>query len=498
MPPYLLAIDVGTGSGRVALVNMEGGLECIAARGYPTRTPRPGWSEQRPADWWDAVRAGTHQVLHDTGVAPEAIAGLAVCGQMHGPVPIGRDDESLLEHVQLWNDKRAEAICESFRLGEDEDALRPRTGNPVAPSWVGFKVAWIARHQPDIYERARAFLVPKDYLNLRLTGVAATDYSEASGSYVLDCESRRYDPDLAARLGVEADKFASPRSSTYVIGTVTTAAAEATGLAAGTPVVAGGGDFLVSLLGAGAARPGTGADVTGTSNLVSVFAPRPIIDGRIQNLHAADVRGWVPFGLIDAGGGALRWARRTFGPELDYAAIDEAASAAGPGAEGLLFLPYLTGERLGGASNSRAQLFGLTERHDLGHVWRAVLEGVALASRRNVEVMRGAGAAFDRIIATGGGANSALWLRIKAAAYRLPVATPREVESGLIGCAILAGCGAGLFDDTASAVEGMVSIGEPVHPDAQWAARYDELAAVFDRLREQAAEHFDRLDHLSS
>jgi len=486
----LLAIDVGTGSGRAALVGADGQIATLAAREYPVTVPQPGWSEQAPADWWRAVCEASREALSDAAAPPAAVA---VCGQMHGPVPVDRAGRALSERVQLWNDKRPEPICAEFRERHDAMALLPRTGNLPAPSWIGFKVAWIARHQPEVYEGARAFLVPKDYVNLRLTGELATDFSEASGSYLLDVGTAAYAPELAALLGIDLERFAPVHASDAVIGEVTATAAEETGIPAGTPVVAGGGDMLVSLLGSGIVRPGIGSDITGTSNLISVFADAPLIDPAIQNLHAAG-EGWIPFTILDAGGGALRWARRAFAPEAAYDAIDAAAKAAGVGAEGLLFLPYLSGERLGGAVNGRAQFFGLTERHELDHVWRAVLEGVALASRRNIAAMRAAGASFDRVVATGGGANSALWLKIKAAAYGLPIVTPRETESGLVGCAILAGCGAGLFDDPASAADALIGFSAPVEPDAAWAERYARLATIFDALHDEALGHFDALD----
>jgi xylulokinase len=494
--PLLLAIDVGTGSARAALVRPDGSLAALAAQEHATNVPRHGWSEQDPEDWWRGTVVSVKRVLRGSGADPAAIAGIGVCGQMHGPVPIGADGSTLLDAVQLWDDKRAEDLAQAFAAAEDEPVLRQRTANPPAASWTGFKIAWIARHQPEVYARARTFLVPKDYINFRLTGAIATDHSEASGSYLLDCRSLRYDSAIAARLGVDVARLPPSGPAQRIVGTVTPAAAAATGLRAGTAVVAGCGDFIAALLGTGVVGAGAGADMTGTSNLISMQVDRPLNDPAIMNLHAA-IAGWIAFTIIDSGGGALRWARTIFAhPAEDYAAIDALAAATPPGAEGLIFLPHLTGERLGSGANARAQFFGVTARHGRGHFLRAVMEGVALASRRNLGLMRAAGAGFDRIIVAGGGARSALWMQIKADAYGLPVASPHSPEGGLIGAAMLAALGTGVFSTVEEAVTGMVRLNAPVLPRPDVSEVYARTAAVFEALGQEARAHYDAVARL--
>lgn len=350
-----LAIDIGTGSVRAALVDYNGKIVSFSQNEHRTVMPKPAWVEQDPNIWWQGTVHTIKKVLNKNKVKPGMIKSICVCGQMHGPVPVGRRGEVLLDKIQLWNDKRSEVICQRLRKEYDEEKILKITGNPITSAWMGIKVAWIKKYQPEVYRKADVFLVPKDFVNFKLTGEFATDYSEASGSFLLDFKTMSYSQKMADKLGVDINKFANPYPSDKIIGTVTKDAAKSTGLLSGTPVVAGGGDFLVSLLGSGIIKSGIGSDLTGTSNLISVFSERPILHKEIMNLRAAG-KGWISFTLIDSGGDSLRWARRIFGnDEVSYNEINKKAVNVSPGSEGLIFLPYLVGERIGGKSNSRAQ-----------------------------------------------------------------------------------------------------------------------------------------------
>ncbi|MFO1036092.1 MAG: FGGY family carbohydrate kinase [Geminicoccaceae bacterium] len=488
----LLAVDVGTGSVRAALVDTAGAILAFAQREHEQHTPRPDWSEQSPATWWAGAIACIRQVRE---AVPDAdVAAVAVCGQMHGTVPLDAEGEVLLDRVQLWNDKRAAGLCRSFAERADAASLAERAANPPAPAWIGFKLAWIKANQPDVYARTAVVLTPKDFIVQRLTGVAATDPSEASGSFLVDASTGFYDEELAASLNVDLDKMPRILASEAVVGAVTPEAAGLTGLTVDTPVVAGGGDFIVALLGSGVDRPGTGSDITGTSTLISGIAERPVHAAGVMNLCAA-TGGWVPFAILDAGGDAVRWARRAIAqPDATFETIEAEAAAVPPGCEGLLFLPYLNGERLGAHGNARAQFFGITARHGRGHFLRAVLEGVAFASARNLGTMAAAGASFERLVAAGGGAKSRLWLEIKASIYGVPLTVPEETESGILGCAALAGIGCGLWPDAVTATSALVRHGDPVSPQADLVDRYRRLGTVFDDLYASVGPLYDRLD----
>ena len=493
---YFLAIDIGTGSVRAALVAARGEMLHFSQRTHRTHMPKPGWVEQDSAVWWRGVTATVRDVIRKSRIRPQLVKGICVCGQMHGPVPIDARGDVLLSRIQLWNDKRSEPICEELRQAGNENALLKITANPVASSWTGFKASWIKRHQRAVYRRARTFLTPKDFINFRLTNEIATDYSEASGSFLLNWKTLEYSPDMAQALDLNLDKFAPVYPPDKVIGKVSAKAARETGLAKDTPVVAGGGDFLVSLLGSGITKPGIGSDLTGTSTLISTYSKTPLLDRHVMNLHAAG-RNWIPFTLVDAGGDAMRWARNTFAPEgAPFDTINRMAARSVPGAGGLLFLPYLTGERIGGRADSRAQFFGICASHKPYHFYRVVMEGTAFASRRNLETMRRLGSRFKEIVATGGGAKGRLWLRIKAAIYNLPIRAPANVESGVLGCAILAACGAGVFSSPEEGAQQLVKMKRTIQPDAEWVRTYRKLEPVFDRLYERSQDCFQILSDI--
>lgn len=469
----------------------------MAGHAYEQKTPRHGWSQQNPRAWWEGVTATLRQVLNMPGADPGSLVGLAVCGQMHSPVPIDAEGRVLAEWVQLWNDRRCADLAATFARRPDAAEYLHRAGSPPTTAWSGFKAAWLRVHQPQVYKRTATFLSPKDFINFKLAGVRATDYTEASGSFLLDWRTLDYDAGLADALDLDRGKFPSIYPSHQVIGTVTRAAAVETGLPMGLPVVAGGGDAPVALLGAGVIEPGTGVDITGTSTVIGALSPAPILASGIANFHAV-CGGWMPFTVLDAAGDSVRWARSLLNDtKLDFRAIVDLAATAPAGAGGLLFMPYLNGERLGEHTNSRGQFFGITRRHDRAHVYRAVLEGLAFAGRRHIRQMRAAGIGFDRLVATGGGTRHPLWLAIKTGIYAEPLAVAEYPESGILGCAALAGLGAGVFADPAEAVASLVRVRPPLTPDPMLADYYARLGEIFDRLYETSGELCAQIDELT-
>ena len=282
-------------------------------------------------------------------------------------------------------------FVEDFQRTHDTKRLLPIVGNPPTVAFAAFKLMWIRRHEPQAYEAARTLLMPKDYINFRLTGVRAIDVSEASCNYLLDIRKRAWSEEVVSLLGLDLKKLPPLKDASEVLGTVTRDAAGETGLWEGTPVIVGAGDYPVTLLGSGVIRSGMGSDVTGTSTLITLMTAEPVLDPVITNVKGV-AGGWGAFTILDAGGDAMRWARRAFHEnQYSYDRIVELASAAPAGADRLFFLPYLNGERLAKQANSRAQFVGLTSAHSAGHLHRAVMEGVAFASRRNIEIMKSSG-----------------------------------------------------------------------------------------------------------
>jgi len=487
MPDNILALDIGTQSARASVLSVDGTILGIAQVKHEVDSPHPGWAQQRPDDWWAETCHAIREVLNETGIAADTIAAIGTCGQMHGPVGIDGQGNVTAEWVQLWCDKRCQTQVESVREQHDETRLAAIAGSSINPAWVGLKVRWHVDNEPDVYERARWFLVPKDFINYRLTGVAAADPSEASGSFLWDCEQDAYSQELADAVGVDLERFAPVRASHEVIGQVTRTAAELTGLREGTPVVAGGGDFPVSMLGFGIVGEGVTADVTGTSTLLAAHSKRPLVDPAIQNLrHVVD--GWIPFTILDCGGLSMTWCKDLVeaicGREVSYDELIEMASKAPPGSDGLLFYPYMLGERRRENTSSRGGYFGISLNHSSSHFVRAVMEGVALAMGKDVTIFRERGLNVEKILSVGGGTRNELWNQIKADVTRSPLELSDEPEAGLKGAALLACAGVGLIDDPAKTAIERRAATRTVQPDPETLEIYQAAQNEFIRVYE--------------
>lgn len=493
-----LSIDVGTGSARAALLDRSGAILAVEAVEEEQLVPSFGWAEQRPDDWWTGVARATKSVLARIDNARDRIAAVCACGQMHGNVLVDERGELLLETAPLWNDKRSLDIVTAFERDNPPDSYLAESGNPPTPAWPGFKLVWLREHNPKAYAATRAVIMPKDYINLRLTGEVAMDTGDASCTFLMSPTTRAWSPAMVKKLGLDADKLPPIREPLDILGAVSAAAAAETGLREGTPVMVGGADYPVALLGSGTCREGLVSDVTGTSCILTLIAKRPLLDPEISNV--ATVEGnWGPFVLLETGGDGMRWARRAFHEKaLSYAEISAKAAEAPAGSDGLFFLPYLTGERLGQHRNARAQFFGLGAAHGLAHLHRAVLEGVAFAAARHMRIMEeAAGTKVTRVIASGGGAKTSLWLEIKASIYGVPVVVPSEPECGLIGCAAIAATATGQFASIQDAVDAFVHYDTEVLPNPAWVERYAEMRPFFARLYRHSQALYDDLDRLT-
>ncbi|MDI6871136.1 MAG: xylulokinase [Bacillota bacterium] len=492
-PAGLLSVDIGTESGRVAFLDLEGRVLASSSRPYALRCPRPGWAEQDPELWWESTVENIRDVLATLSGAQ--VLAVGVGGQMHATVPVDRSGRLVSRDALLWCDKRSADQCAAVAAQADEGEMLRLTGNAPVPAWTGFKLRWLKENQQEVYDRAEAFLTCKDYLNLRLTGERYTDYSEASGTYLFDARTRRWSPELCDLLGVDPSKLPPIVESSSVIGSVTAEAAKVTGLPKGTPVVCGGGDMMCLLLGAGITLPGQACDVTGTAADVSVYVPQPLYDRRLMHLHhVIPGGGWISFGILDAGGGSYKWFRDTFAAAevaearaagiSAYELLNRKAQDVPAGAEGLFYLPYLLGERTLGTSDSRGVFFGLTPRHTLGHCVRAIMEGVAYDLRQSLDLIEAEGIRIEEVRAVGGGARSPLWSSIKADVYRKTIVTLKNFEGGVVGAAILAGLGVGVYKDASEAVQRVVSLEARYEPDAERAAHYERAYRVFKSLHD--------------
>jgi xylulokinase len=491
----LLAFDVGTSSVRAALLSETGKILAFAAKELEQAIPRFGWSQQSPRAWWDGFVFSVRRALEKVMDGADRVAAIAGCGQMHGVVLVNAEGELVLEEAPIWNDKRTRELVAQFSAEQDAKALLPILANPPTVAWPAFKLAWIRQNLPKDYDAARTVLMPKDYINFKLTGERRIDLSEASSSYLFDVRTGNWSEKVLKMLGLDPAKLPLIGQATEVLGPVTKAAAEITGLRAGTPVVVGAGDFPVALLGSGVISPGTGCDITGTSTVISILSEHPAADPIVSNVRAIS-GGWAAFTILDASGDAMRWARRAFHQEEphSYERMMCLAEAVPVGADNLLFLPYLNGERLARQPNSRAQFFGLTSRHTAAHLYRAVMEGVAFASKKNIELMKARGYRLERMVTAAGGARGRLWLEIKASVYNTPLLVPSEPECGVLGCAILAGFAAGFFSSLESACSDLVRYEGEILPNPSWSERYEKMQLLFDDLYQSSEKFWDRLE----
>jgi xylulokinase len=463
----LVGLDVGTTGVKALSLSPEGDVLARAEESYDLSTPRPGWAEQDPEDWWRAAE----RALARLGGQPTAI-GLS--GQMHGLVVLD-DRDRVLRPAILWNDQRTEAECAEIEERVGLARLIELTGNRALTGFTAPKLLWLRHHEPATYARIAHVLLPKDYVRLRLTGEHAIDVADASGTLLLDVARRRWSEEMLAALELDPAWLPRTLESPVISGTT----------AADIPVAAGAGDQAAAALGVGVDRPGPVSVVLGTSGVVFAALPAFAADpqARVHAFCHAVPGGWHAMGVMLSAAGSLRWLRDTLGTGHGYDELTAAAEEWPPGTEGLTFLPYLTGERTPHADpHARAAFVGLTLRHDLGAFARAVLEGVAYGLRDSLELLRELGVDPRAGNVSGGGARSELWLRILASVLGLPIRRTATDEGSAYGAALLGGVAAGVFRDVHDAVATCVRLLDAVEPDPQWSAAYERGYRRFQLL----------------
>lgn len=491
-----LAIDVGTGSLRAAVLDGNGRILSISQKEHEQIVPHFGWSEQRPMDWWTGTQGAIREAVANVENARKRIAAICCCGQMHGSILVDDAGRSTLEAVPLWNDKRTTPQVAAYIDQHGSEAGLRATGNMPAPAWPAFKLAWIRDNHPDAMARATSLLMPKDWINFKLTGKRAQDYTEASLSYLMDWKTRSWSRAQCDATRVPLSLLPQLRAPGEILGELLPEVAHDLGLPTGLPVLVGAGDYPMALLGSGVSKPGLGSDVTGTSTIITLLNEQAMIDPAMSNVLTPNGY-WGSMTLLEAGGDAVRWARRAFhNNSRSYEDVSDLAARAPGGAGGIFFLPYLSGERVATKHNSRAQFFGLKAETKLEDLHRAVLEGVAFSVRRVLDTLPDGKGRPERIIAASGGAKSDLWLKIKASVYRVPYIVAEEPECGLVGAAILMSSAIGAAPDIDTAITKMVRFGAEIAPDPELADLYDRMMPIFGRLYEQSQAFYDDLDAL--
>jgi xylulokinase len=469
----LVGLDVGTTGVKALAVSPEGEVVATADEPYPLSTPQPGWAEQEPEDWRRAAEAALNRL------GRENLASIGLSGQMHGLVVLD-EYERILRPAILWNDQRTEVECAEIEARLGLTRLIELTGNRALPGFTAPKLLWLRRHEPEHYARIRHVLLPKDYVRLRLTGEHATDVADASGTLLFDVGARLWSREVLAALEIPVEWLPKVLESPNLSGRTT----------AGVPVSAGAGDQAAGAVGVGIDRPGPVSVVLGTSGVVFSVLPeyRADPEGRAHAFCHAVPNSWHAMGVMLSAGGSLQWLRSVIAPGKSFAELTAEADRWPPGSEGVLFLPYLAGERTPHADpGARAAFAGLSLRHDRGALVRAVLEGVAFGLRDSLEHLRGLGIEPQFGLVSGGGARSDLWVKIAASVLGIPLKKTAVQEGAAFGAALLAGVTAGAFADIHRAVAACVRVQRTIDPDPGWAdvyaSGYERFRALYPALR---------------
>lgn len=501
---YMLGLDVGTSSAKAVLVTQDGHVVATASEEYGLSTPKPLWSEQDPADWWSGSKVALTRLISSADIESTEIVALGLTGQMHGAVFLDGQDRVIRPAI-LWNDGRSGVQCQEITELVGAERLIQITGNPALPGFQAPKVLWLRANEPDKYACVRRLLLPKDYIRLMLCGEYASDASDAAGTLLLNLRSRDWSDEMLSALDIPRSWLPRVYEGPEVTGQMRREIAEELGLPTGLPIIAGGGDNAAAAVGTGIINEGAISSSVGTSGVL--FAPSDTIrldpSGRLHTFCHAVPGAYHLMAVTLSAGGAFQWLRNmlrtlpsgTLGnTTLDYDSLVALAEHTPPGAEGLLFLPYLSGERTPHLDPlARGAFVGLTMRHTLGHLVRAVLEGVTFSLRDGLSIMDDLGLQITEVRAIGGGARSPLWCQIQADVFRRPITHLVAEEGPAYGAALLAGVGAQVFPDVGTAVATAVRTRATVIPRQEHYATYERVYAAYDCLYPALKAIFARL-----
>ena len=494
---HLIGIDVGTGGSRAVLIDAAGKVVASATVEHqPFVSLQTGWAEQDPQDWWRASALAIRSAIDKAGIAAGEIRGIGLSGQMHGAVLLDENDEVLRPAI-IWCDQRSADQCRSLTAGVGADRLIELTCNPALTGFTLPKLLWVREREPELWRRVRSVLLPKDYVRFKLTGDKATDVADASGTLLLNVAARRWSDEMLAAAQIDQDLLPRVYESHQITGVVSPQAADETGFRVGTPVVAGAGDQAAGAVGLGIVRPGMISATIGTSGVIFAATNTPALDpkGRVHTFcHAVPGR-WHVMGVTQGAGLSLRWFRDQFGVRSGetfsgdpYDSLTAEAARVPPGANGLLWAPYLMGERTPHLDpDARAALVGLTASHTRAHVVRAILEGVAFSLRDSLEILKELNVPCETIRLGGGGARSELWRQIQADVYGHQIETVATEEGAAYGVAILAGVAAGAWRSVEEACDEVIRPDQQVQPDPDAAKlfhrQYRQYVALYPALR---------------
>jgi len=505
---YLIGIDVGTSGTKTVLFDENGTAKNSATVEYPLYQPQNGWAEQEPSDWWNACIQSLKTVITESGINTSDIAGIGFSGQMHGLVMVDENGEVLRKSI-IWCDGRTVDECDYITKTIGEFRLIEITANPALTSFTAGNILWVKNNEPDIYKRCRHILLPKDYIRYKLTGKYGAEASDASGMNMLDIKTRNWSKEVVSELGIDLALLPEVKESCDVAGHITAEASALTGLKEGTPVVYGGGDNMAAAIGTGVVDSGKAFITIGTSGVLFAHASSVAVDlkGRVNTFCASTPGAWAVFGCSLSAGMSLQWLRNNFFlaemkvaeglGEDPYNLMTRQAERVPIGANRLIFLPYLMGERSPILDpNARGVFFGLSAIHNKYDMLRAVMEGVIYALRQSLDVLRDMGIVFNQIYATGGGGTSSLWRQMIADIFELPVTTIQNREGPALGAAIMAGVGAGIYPSVSEACEKLIKVNPAQNPIPENSKKYADFYKLFTDIYPGMKEGFQTLSRL--
>lgn len=493
---YFLGIDTSTTATKALLIDKTGCVVAVAATEYPFETPRPLWSEQHPDLWWDGAQRSIRAVMHKSGVDAAQIGGVGLTGQMHGLVLLDAAGEVLRPSI-LWNDQRTQSQCNEIHARMGREKFIQITGNVALTGFTAPKILWVKENEPDVYAKIAHVLLPKDFVRYKLTGDFAMDKADGAGTVLMDLQKRDWSDEVLSALEIPRSWMPPLFEGTQITGQVSASAASATGLKAGTPVMAGGGDQAAQAVGVGAVKEGIVALTLGTSGVVFATTNNAFIEseGRLHAFCHSVPDKWHLMGVMLSAAGSLRWYRDTFAPASSYDDLLAPVTNVPIGSDGLLFLPYLTGERTPHPDPlARGAFVGLTVRHGMAHCTRAVLEGVAFGLKDSFELMKSAGLAkIEQVRVSGGGARSALWRQTLADVFDTELVTVNTTEGAAYGAALLAGVGAGFWRDVDSACDSAIRVSGETPPIEAQASIYRRMYPLYRKLYPALRSGFEAL-----
>jgi xylulokinase len=505
---YILAHDLGTTGNKASLYDAEGRVLASSFYAYRTEYPKVNWVEQNPEDWWEAVCVSTNRLISQARISAKDIACVAFSGQMMGCVVVD-DQANPLRNAIIWADQRGVEEADYLIERVGRDATYRITGHRASPSYSVAKIMWVRNHQSEVFAQAHKFIHAKDFIVARLTGNFVTDYSDASGMNLYDLKTKDWSDSILDAVELDRDQLPELHASTDVVGEVVKRVAEEVGLAPGTPVVIGGGDGSCAAVGAGVVREGSAYNYVGSSSWIGIATSEPILDPAQRTFTWAHLVPdmFSPTGTMQAAGGSYQWLRDVFcvpekqsAAELNlspYELMNLQAEQSPPGANNLLYLPYLLGERSPRWNpKARGAYFGLTMQHNRADVIRATLEGITLNLRVILEAFQEQGAQVEAMRVIGGGARGRVWRQIMADIYGIPVVRPALLEEATsMGAALAGGIAVGIFPDF-SVAEALTPVVDSVSPNPELQGRYERIYEVFNRCYEAFVPLYDKLAEL--